>query len=390
MRDFDYKKYAEYRWDNEILSYLTKIHEYKAKQAVYSMQKPAKIKRLVDVAKIQSIEASNRIEGIVTINTRIRQIVQEKVTPRNRDEKEIAGYRDVLNTVHESYAFIPITGNIIRQFHRDLMRYSETGLGGLYKATQNYLQETGSDGVKFIRFTPVTPIETEPCIDAICENYRDLIESQSVEPLLIVPIFIHDFLCIHPFNDGNGRMSRLLTLLLLYKNGYEVGKYVSIEKHIEKTKDAYYDALEEASVGWHKGEENPIPFIKYMLGVIIACYREFEDRVRIIAPDMFATTGKSSGARAITSNENNGNNKNNKNSNAYDIVKATIETQIGKFTKRDIADICPSISEKSVELSIKKLSDEGYLEKHGTGRNTFYSRTFKSSKSPLHVPKTDL
>ena len=358
MRSFDYGKYNV--WDNEILSFLTQIHEYKAKQELYSKQKPAELSRLIDVAKIQSVESSNRIEGIITTNSRIGQIVREKVTPRNRDEKEIAGYRDVLNTIHENYEFIPINGNIILQLHRDLMRYSETGLGGLYKATQNYIQEIRSDGTKFIRFTPVSPIETKPCVDAICENYRKYREYRNdrdygaahertaiINPLLIIPIFIHDFLCIHPFNDGNGRMSRLLTLLLLYKNGYEVGKYVSIEKHIEKTKDAYYDALEEASIGWHEEKENPIPFIKYMLGVILACYREFEDRVNIVSKDS-----------------------------AYDTVKAAIETtQIGKFTKKDIANICSSISEKSVEAAMKKLSDEGYLKKYGSGRGTFYAQT---------------
>ena len=350
MRSFDYGKYNV--WDNEILSFLTQIHEYKAKQELYSKQKPAELNRLIDVAKIQSVESSNRIEGIITTNSRIGQIVREKVTPRNRDEKEIAGYRDVLNTIHENYEFIPINGNIILQLHRDLMRYSETGLGGLYKATQNYIQEIRSDGTKFIRFTPVSPIETKPCVDAICENYKKYGNNRDyrdaiINPLLIIPIFIHDFLCIHPFNDGNGRMSRLLTLLLLYKNGYEVGKYVSIEKHIQKTKDTYYDALEEASIGWHEEKENPIPFIKYMLGVILACYREFEDRVNIVSKDS-----------------------------AYDTVKAAIETtQIGKFTKKDIANICSSISEKSVEAAIKKLSDEGYLKKYGSGRGTFYART---------------
>ena len=344
MRYFDYGKYNSYLWDNETVSFLTQIHEHKAKQELYSKQRPADFNRLIDVAKIQSVESSNRLEGIITTNSRIGQIVWEKVMPRNRDEKEIAGYRDVLNTIHESHEFIPVNGNVILQFHRDLMRYSETGLGGLYKATQNYIQETLSDGTKLIRFTPVAPIETKPCIDAICESYREA----AIDPLLIIPIFIHDFLCIHPFNDGNGRISRLMTLLLLYKSGYEIGKYISIEKHIEKTKDAYYDTLEASSVGWHDEEENPIPFIKYMLGVILACYREFEDRIDIVSKDS-----------------------------AYDKVKAAIETtQIGKFTKRDIANICSSISEKSVESAMKKLSDEGFLKKYGSGRSTFYSRTW--------------
>ena len=254
MRTFDYTKYKKYRWDNEILNYLSQIHEYKGKQELFLRQKPVEMEKLVEIAKVQSIESSNRIEGIVTTSTRISQIAREKTTPRNRDEREIAGYRDVLNTIHENYEYIPINGNIILQLHRDLMQYGDTRNGGRYKITQNYLKEVKEDGTEIIRFTPVPPYETEPCINALCENYSKIIEDLSIDPLLIIPVFLHDFLCIHPFNDGNGRMSRLLTLLLLYRSGYIVGKYISIEKHIEKTKDVYYDALEAASTGWLEGK----------------------------------------------------------------------------------------------------------------------------------------
>lgn len=218
MREFNYKKYKEYRWDNEILNYLSQIHEYKGKQELFLRQKPVEMEKLVEVAKIQSIESSNRIEGIITTATRIGKLAKEKTTPKNRNEREIAGYRDVLNTIHENYEYIPVNGNIILQLHRDLMQYAETGNGGRYKITQNYLKETKEDGSEVIRFTPVPPYETEPCINAICENYNSMMEDISVDPLLIIPVFLHDFLCIHPFNDGNGRMSRLMTLLLLYKS----------------------------------------------------------------------------------------------------------------------------------------------------------------------------
>lgn len=365
MRKFDYKKYKAYRWDNETLNYLSQIHEYKGKQELFLRQKPVEMEKLVEVAKVQSIESSNRIEGIVTSSTRIGQLAREKTTPKNRDEREIAGYRDVLNTIHENYEYVPVSGNIILQLHRDLMQYAETRNGGRYKITQNYLKEIKEDGTEAIRFTPVAPYETEPSINAICENYNVMMEDASVDPLLIIPVFLHDFLCIHPFNDGNGRMSRLLTLLLLYKSGHLVGKYISIEKHIEKTKDAYYDALEASSAGWHEEKDDPTIFVKYMLGVILACYREFESRVNIVSDTtvLFETeTGKK---KAITLK-----------SKAYDIVKASVDTKIGKFTKRDIVNICPSISEKSVEASLKKLLDEGYIEKHGSGKNTFYSKKF--------------
>lgn len=365
MRSFDYGKYLRMKWDNEVTNYLAQIHEYKGMQEFFSRQKPVELERLVEVAKVQSVESSNRIEGIVTTSTRLGQIVAHKTTPKNRSEKEIAGYRDVLQTVHESHDYIPITGNIILQFHRDLMQYADTGMGGRYKNTQNYLKETSEDGVEFIRFTPVPPYETEPCINAICEQYRKVIEEQRIDPLLILPVFIHDFLCIHPFNDGNGRMSRLLTLLLLYHSGYEVGKYISIEKHIEKTKMVYYDALEEASTGWHEEQDDPTSFIKYMLGVILACYREFEERVRIVGETTEVVKTKNGKKRSVAVR-----------SSAHDIVKAAVDTTLGKFTKKEITNICPNISEKSVEASLKKLVDEGYVDKHGSGRGTFYSKAF--------------
>ncbi len=263
---------------------------------------------------------------------------------------------------YESYDYIGITSNIILQIHRDLTKYSESALGGTYKITQNYLKETRMDGTEFIRFTPVAPYETASCIECICENCKKAVEANKTDPLLLIPVFIHDFLCIHPFNDGNGRMSRLLTLLLLYKNGYEVGKYISIEKHIEKTKDVYYDVLEEASMGWHEETENIMPFIKYMLGIILACYREFEERVQIIGETTVVEiiNGK---PKSVTVK-----------SKAYDIVKAAVDSKVGKFTKREIVNICPDISEKSVESALKKLSKEQYIKMYAAGRNSFYTK----------------
>ena len=313
MRKFDYSKFENCLWDNEILRYLTQIHEHKGRQELFSRQKPVELEKLTEVAKVQSVESSNRIEGIITTSTRIGQIVKEKTTPKNRDEKEIAGYRDVLNTIHESHDYISITSNIILQLHRDLTKYSESGLGGTYKITQNYLKETRPDGSEFIRFTPVPPYETAPCIEAICENYK-------------------------------------------------LGKYISIEKHIERTKGAYYDALEEASKGWHEETDDPTPFIKYMLGVVLACYREFEERVQIIG-ESTAIEIKGGKPKSVAVK-----------SKAYDIVKAAVDTKVGKFTKKEIANICPSISEKSVEAALRKLVDEQYIERHGTGKNSFYAK----------------
>ena len=356
MREFNYSQLAKKKWDTEIVNYTNLIHEYKGKQDLYVRQKPTELTRLVEIAKIQSTESSNRIEGIVTTTSRIQALVKEKTTPRNRDEFEIAGYRDVLNTIHENYEYIPVRGNYILQLHRDLMQYTGSELGGRYKISQNYLKETRPDGSEFIRFTPVEPFETEPYINAICESYKKVIDEQVIDPILVIPVFITDFLCIHPFNDGNGRMSRLLTLLLLYQAGYQVGKYISIEKHIEKTKDSYYDALELASQGWHKGQGDPEPFIKYMLGVILGCYREFESRVEVLSkPDENGTV------LVKTS--------------ATEIVRAAVESRIGKFTKTEILNICPTISKSSVEAGLREMIANGEIQRFGKGKATYYLRS---------------
>ena len=278
MRGFDYGKLADRTWPSDILNLVAKIHEYKGRQDVFVRQKPSELDRLVEIARIQSTEASNKIEGIITTGTRMKQLFEEKTTPKNRDEDEIMGYRDVLNTIHESNAYIPVRPSYILQLHRDLLRRAGAFYGGSFKNVQNYINETRADGTTFTRFTPVAPYETPEAMDRLCAAYEQALARESLDALILIPCFIVDFLCIHPFNDGNGRMSRLLTLLLLYKNGYRVGKYISIEKQIEKTKDRYYDVLELAGEGWHEEKNDPLPFIRYMLTVILACYTEFEDR----------------------------------------------------------------------------------------------------------------
>ena len=283
MRSFDYSVLKNKTWDNEILGLVAQIHEYKGRQELYLRQKPEELDRLVEIAKIQSTEASNEIEGIRTTNTRLKQLVADKTAPRNRDEEEIMGYRDVLNTIHENYEYIPIRANYILQLHRDLFRYSEKGIGGNFKNTQNYISAADSEGNEFVIFTPVTPYETPPAVDAICESYNRVIDTQEIDALLLTPVFIHDFLYIHPFNDGNGRMSRLLTTLLLYKSGYVIGKYISLESKIAKNKNLYYDALEACQRGWYENQEDPAPFIKYLLRTILAAYRDFEDRVDLVS-----------------------------------------------------------------------------------------------------------
>lgn len=349
MRSFDYSSLAEFKWDMDILTLVARIHECKGRQELFIRQKPAELDRLMEIAKVQSTEASNKIEGIVTTATRMKQLFDEKTTPRNRDEREIIGYRDVLNTIHESSDYIPVRPSYILQLHRDLLRYTGLSYGGKFKSVQNYIKEIRPDGAEAVRFMPVEPFETEAALTAICESYARTVANEAVDPLILIPAFICDFLCIHPFNDGNGRMSRLLTLLLLYRNGYGVGKYVSIEKQIEKTKDRYYDALESADAGWHEEKNDPTPFIRYMLQVILSCYREFEERVGLV---------EDAGIRST----------------AYDIVRRFAENRVGRFDSAEAIACCPSLGRSTVLSALKKLTDEGMLLKLGRGRNTFYVR----------------
>lgn len=232
LRIFDYSSLKEKTWDCEIISLVAQIHEYKGRQEVYLKQKPEALDKLIEIAKRQSTEASNAIEGIRTTSTRLKQLCEEKTTPKNRDEEEILGYRDVLNTIHENYEYIPIRTNYILQLHRDLYKYTGKSIGGHFKVSQNVIADTNEDGKEYVLFTSLEPYETPSAIDSICENYNRMIESEDVDSILLIPIFIRDFLCIHPFSNGNGRMSRLLTALLLYKSGYAVGKYISIENKI--------------------------------------------------------------------------------------------------------------------------------------------------------------
>ena len=349
MRSFDYTGLADRSWPSDIVSLIARIHECKGRQDMFVRQKPVELDRLVEIARIQSTEASNKIEGIVTTSTRMKQLFEEKTAPRNRDEDEIMGYRDVLNTIHESNEYIPVRPSYILQLHRDLLRRAGASYGGSFKNVQNYINETRPDGTSFTRFTPVAPYETPLAVNALCEAYEQAHAKEQIDALILIPCFIVDFLCIHPFNDGNGRMSRLLTLLLLYKNGYSVGKYISIEKQIEKTKDRYSDALEAADTGWHEEKNDPTPFIRYMLTVILACYTEFEDRV-----------GLMSKAGAASS--------------AYDIVKRYVTDKVGKFTGADVVAHCPSIGRSSALAALKKLMEEGVILRYGTGRSTFYIR----------------
>ena len=273
---------------------------------------------MLKLQKFRVQKHRTKFEGIYTSDERLRALVRDTTRPKTRSEREIAGYRDVLNTIHESHDYIPPKPSIFLQLHRDLYKFEGYDIGGKYKTVDNVIEEEDTIGNTFIRFRPVPAWETPAAVESLCEAFEQALGSEQIDPLLLIPMFILDFLCIHPFNDGNGRMSRLLTLLLYYRAGYIVGKYISIEKLIETTKEEYYECLRQSSEQWHENENDYEPFVKYMLSIMIAAYRDFSSRVNLLT-----TSGMSKPDR----------------------VKEIIRTTPGQITKTEIL--------KSVRISAR-------------------------------------
>ena len=345
MREFDYKtKYAKLLTP-ETVALLAGIREHKGRQASYKDADKAAVNELMELAKIQSTGASNRIEGIVTTDDRLNKLVREKTMPRNRSEQEIAGYRDVLKAVHENHEYIPVKPGSILQLHRDLYRYSGKSIGGSFKSSDNVISEELPDGTRRVRFKPVPAWAAPEAVERICTAYGDAVESGEMDPLLLIPMFILDFLCIHPFNDGNGRMSRILTLLLLYRAGYEVGRYISLEKLINDTKETYYETLAESSTGWHEGTNDYAPFVNYLLGIITAAYRELEERLVILSDRSMSKP---------------------------DRIREIIRGTYGPITKSEIMRQCGDISHVTVQRTLNDLLKNGDISKIGGGRYTKY------------------
>lgn len=348
MHCFDYKKNPEKLLTPQIVQLLGQIREEKGKQELFLEANIDELKSLLEIAKIQSTGASNRIEGIYTSDQRLQELVSHKAEPRNRSEEEIAGYREVLSVIHESYDYIPVRSNMILQLHRDLYSYSIGASGGQYKTADNIIAETDIDGNSRVRFQPVPAFQTPDAMEQLCDEMHKAWNDEIFDTLLLIPMFILDFLCIHPFNDGNGRMSRLLTLLLLYKSGCIVGKYVSVEMIIEKTKETYYEALQQSSFGWHENENDYVPFVSYYLGIILKSYREFESRVELLQN------------RSLSKPER---------------IKAIIDGHIGKISKKQIAEQCPDVSVTTIERTLANLVKTGYIKKIGAGRTTAYIKS---------------
>lgn len=346
MRNYGFEKYYHALLLPDIVIMLAQIHEYKGEQNSFIEVKKDALAQLVEIAKIQSTEASNKIEGIYTSGERLKKIVQDKTVPKTRSEKEIAGYRDVLATIHENYDYIPPRPPVILQLHRDLYKYSGMAIGGSYKSSDNVIAEIDTTGHKTVRFQPVPAWGTAEAMEQLCAALDAALQNAELDPLLLIPMFVLDFLCIHPFSDGNGRMSRLLTLLLLYRAGYTVGRYISIEKLIEQSKETYYEALQQSSQNWHENANDYAPFARYMLGVVLAAYRDFSARAQ-----MLITSGHSKPER----------------------VREVIKETLGKITKTEILQKCPDISQVTVQRALNELVKSGEIIKIGGGRYTTYT-----------------
>lgn len=348
MKSFNKKYIDSLIIPHHIISMIRQIGEFKGKQDLYKQQKPEVLENLKKVAIIQSTESSNRIEGIIVDSKRIEAIVYENIIPENRSESEIAGYKDVLNIIHENNKNIFFTDKVILQLHRDLMKYSSKE-GGKWKSVNNDITETLPNGTIKIRFKPVDAFNTPIFMEELHKEFNFLSNDQKVDHLILLSLYILDFLCIHPFLDGNGRMSRLLTVLLLYYQDYEVGKYISLEKIIENTKGVYYDTLYKASQNWHEGKHDAVPWIEYFLGTILAGYKEFEARIT---------------------------NDSTKQLNKTDLIINTIDNFIGNFTLNDIEKNCPDISIELIKKVLNKLKDESKLESVSKGRYSKWRKLY--------------
>ncbi len=343
MHTFDYKN-IKLKISEELLELVAAIQEYKGEQNLYLHAQADTLTALLDIAKIQSAEASNKIAGICTSDERLKQLVFDKTNPKSLSEKELAGYRNVLNTIHENFEYIPVKPAYILQLHKDLYSYSGKEYGGKYKSGDDMITVNG-ETENFGCFESVEAWRAPEAMEEACAAFNRAAENYAVHPLLLIPIFILDFLCIHPFSDGNGRMSRLLTLLLFYRAGYRVGKYISLEKKIEETKKEYNEALCESSQGWHENENDYLPFIRYTLGALLAAYRDFNDRVNIRVTKPPAKPQR---------------------------IAEIIKTRLGTVTKSEIKEQCPDISEITVQRTLADLAAKGDIEKIGGGRYTKY------------------
>ncbi len=334
---------------SEQISTLRSLGEYRGKQALFFKQSPEALKNLQLVAKIESSESSNRLEGIELSHKKIEELVLKDTAPKSRSEQEIAGYRDALNLIYESGEHMPFTANVILQLHGILCRYLANP-GGRFKLTDNEIIENHPDGTKRIRFTPTKAHLTPNAMEQLTQNYSSTTQENKQDALILVPLAILDFLCVHPFSDGNGRMSRLLTLLLLYQFNYQVGRYISLERIFEDSKESYYETLEASSHHWHTDKHDVRPWLNYFWGALLRAYREFEERVGVI------TTSRGS---------------------KTELIRAAVNRKMAPFSISDIESDCPGISRDMIRQVLRKMRDEGEIAVSSSGRGALWQKTFK-------------
>jgi len=300
--------------------------------------------KLESIAKVQSVKGSNAIENIVTTDKRIEEIVNHSSAPLNHNEQEIAGYRDALNAIHNGFDNISLYEQTILNLHSVLLSFTEIG-GGQYKTSDNVILEIDSDGNRKIRFTPTKAVETQSAMQQLVYAFIDANNDSGINKLLLIPCFILDFLCIHPFSDGNGRMSRLLSLLLLYKAGFDAGKYISFEEQINKNKNSYYEALRKSSENWENNANDYLPFIENFIFTLLICYKELDKRFAIIH------------SKKVSKRER---------------VEQTILNSLLPLGKREINYILPDISATTIEIVVSQMLKQGKVKKIGTFKDAKY------------------
>ena len=323
---------------------------------IYTLKTGAKIRKdeyekifteLEKIAIVQSVKSSNAIEGIVTSDERIEAIVNQNSKPLNHNESEIAGYRDALNEIHLHYEDIEFNENTILRLHEMMMNYTAHEDAGKYKTNNNYIIEEDSQGNRKVRFKPLDAKETPAAMEQLILAYHDACNNSNINQLLLIPCVILDFLSIHPFRDGNGRMSRLLTLLLLYKNGFDVGKYISFEEQINNNKGNYYESLRLSSIGWNENEHSYVPFIENFLTTLYLCYKELDKRFSVVNSNKITKKAR---------------------------IEATVLNNLTPISKAEICKILPDVSATTVEAVLGTMVKDGLVEIIGSGRNTKYMK----------------
>ena len=347
MRKYDYSFLEKDKIPGNLINVLTGIYTMKSDNESRKEKYNTVFTELEKIAIVQSVKGSNAIEGILTTDERINEIVNRSSAPLNHNEEEIVGYRDALNLIHNNYQDIGVSEANILSLHETMLRIAKPNVAGKYKEHDNVIMEIKGDGTRCVRFTPVSSNETKDAMEQMILAYMDARDNSNINQLLLIPCVILDFLCIHPFSDGNGRMSRLLTLLLLYKAGFDAGKYISFEEQINKTKGYYYEALKRSSLNWHENKNDYFFFVENFLVTLFACYKELDKR--------FATV-------------------NSKKINKTSRIEATILNSILPISKKEISNILPDVSITTIETVLGKMLKEDKIIKVGEGKNTKYIR----------------